>query len=473
MGVLDGMDPLRRAARASALASPLLALAAACAPGGSELELPRLTDASGIDKLVLDRVDAALAAFEGGDEAAALELGLVYEANELDVLALRTYELCLELPLPAGEVNFHRGRTLAAMGRSDEASEAFAAALGHAPDYVPALWRNGSVLLEAGRVAEARAQFERAIALEPTNVAARLGLARLQLVEDDPAGALTTLAPVVERQPGERFAHGLLARAHQALGDARKAEEELALESRATHVSMADPLTAEMRKRATGIIPAVRKANDALSTGKREEALAILEPVYARDPEKLAIVQMMAKTLLENGQPARALEVLERGRLLHPDDYKLELLTGIAHLNEERLEPALAHLERSRALNPGYGPTHGTLGEVLTRLGRTREAEQALGAALASEEVELRTFLALGQLQLKQAAFERAIETFTRACERFPQAAGAWVYLAEAQALDGARESARVSLAAAEALNASHPRLESVRRLLANEGAPR
>mgnify|MGYP001170184684 CR=1 FL=1 len=469
------MEPPRgrpRKTRGTALASRLLALiAVACAHSGPALELPRLDDASGIDKLVLDRVDQALTAFERGDPAAALELGLVYEANELDVLALRTYDLCLELALPLAEVHFHRGRTLAAMGRSDEASVAFAAALTHAPDYVPALWRNGSVLLEAGRVAEARAQFEHAMELEPANVATRLGLARLQLVEDDPAGAIRTLTPVIERQPNERFAHGLLSRAYRALAESERAEAELALESSATHVSMADPLTAEMRKRATGIVPAVRKANDALASGKREEALKILEPVYARDPEKLAIVQMMAKTLLENGQVERALEVLEAGAKLHPDDYKLELLRGIARLEQDQLEPARAHLERARALNPSYGPTHGSLGEVLSRLGRREEAEQALSVAIAATEAELRTFLTLGQLQLKQSAFERAIETFTRACERFPQAAGAWVHLAEAQALGGAREAARLSLAAAEALNSTHPRLVNVRRLVAESAA--
>ena len=487
MRVLDGTQNLeegararrgaRRARRGRRRLRPAawlaLWLAPACAKGTPALALPRLDDAAGVDKLVLERVHASLSAFEAGDAAAALELGLVYEANEIDALAVRAYELCLELPLPAAEVQFHRGRALASMGRAEEAAEAFAASLALDESYVPAHWRSGLVLLDAGRVDEARARFERAIEIEPANVAARLGLARVLLVRDDPAGAIRALQPAVERQPDERFAHGLLARAYQALGDDGRAEAELALEREAGHVSMADPLTAEMRKRATGIVPAVRKANDALAAGKREEALAILEPVYAKDPEKLAIVQMYGKVLLDNGQVERALEVARKGAELHPDDYKLELLMGALLMKQEMLRPALEHLTRSRELNPAYGPTHAALGEVLNELGRITEAEQELELATRSDEIELRTFVVLGQLQLRQTAFERAIVTFERACERFPQAAGAWVFLAEAQAQGGKDEAARASLDKAVALNATHPRIESVRRLLADSGGAR
>jgi len=464
-----------RGRRRSALPvwTSLALLAAACAHAPPHPELPRLADSGGVDRLVLERVEQALGDYDRGDAQAALELALVYEANELDALALRTYEACLELPLPAAVVQFHRGRALASLGRTDEASQAFGAAIALDADYVPALWRDGSVLIEAGRIDEARARFERAIALEPTNVAARLGMARVQLLQDDPAGAIATLTPVIERQSDERFVHGLLARAYQAQGDEARAESERALESKAAHVSMADPLTAEMRKRATGIIPAVRKANDALASGKREDALKILEPVYERDPEKLAIVQMMAKALLENGQTERALTVLEEGAKLHADDYKLELLTGIALSNSGKLQPALEHLQRARTLNPSYAPTQGSLGDVLVKLGRYAEAEEALTLAVAAPEADLRTFLSLGQAQSKQRAWERAITTFTRACERFPQAAGSWLALAEAQAQAGNRDAARVSLSAAEALNATHPRIESVRRLIdASPGSP-
>ncbi len=470
-GRLAGFSKRLGSARAAWALLPLLA--AACSPSAGRPELPRIEHEAGVDRLVLERVQEALAAYDQGDDRAALELALVYEVHELDLLALAAYDACLKLPLPAAEVHFHRGRTLAALGRSDEASQAFSASLALDGNYVPALWRNGSVLLDAGRVDEARAQFERAVALDATNVPARLGLARVQLLADDPKGAIATLVPALERHPDERFAHGLLARAYQALGDAARAEQELASEASSTHVSMADPLTDEMRKRATGISPAVRKANDALANGRREEALQILEPVYARDPEKLAIVQMMAKALLENGQLPRALEVLQEGARHHPDDYKLELLMGIAYMNTNAPVPALAHLERARTLNPGYGPTHSNLGDLYTRLGRLGEAEREFEAALAADEVELRIFLNLGRVQLLQSAPARAIATLERACQRHPTAIGAWIALAEAQEQGGQRAAARAALAKAEGINPAHPRLAGLRQLLAEDGAAR
>ncbi|MSR61165.1 MAG: tetratricopeptide repeat protein [Planctomycetes bacterium] len=455
------------------LALAVLALSVGCSRPGARLELPLPEDVTGVDRMVLERVEAAAAAFARGESAAALELALVYEANSLNALAVRTYEVCLTLPLPVAEVQFHRGRTLAEMGQAQASSAAFGAAQAADRSYVPAFWRDGQVLLEAGEVQRARAQFEHAIALESDNVAARIGLARVQLVLDDPQGALRTLASVVERQPEERFVHGLLARAHQALGDEARAAEELEAEKSAKHVSMADPLTAEMRKRATGIIPAVRRANEALADGRSAEALEVLEPVYARDADKLAIVQTYGKALLEAGQAARAQTVLEQGLKLHADDYKLELLLGLALLHQEHNQPALAHLTRARELNPAYGPTHLHLGKLLTKMGRLAEAEESLLRALDSEDAELKTFLELGQVQLGRAAFARAVATSTRACARYPRSAAPWLQLAEAEARGGDADAARAALATAESLKASAARLESVRRLLSEGSASR
>jgi tetratricopeptide (TPR) repeat protein len=420
-------------------------------------------------------IEQALAACARGEPNALLELALTYEANGLDALALAGYELCLAHPelcprAGAAELQFHRGRALTGLMRAEEAAAAFEASLALASDSVPARWRLGQLWFDAGRLAEARAQFEQALALAPLDVPARLGLARLQLVEDDPRGAIATLEPVARRQPDERFVHGLLARAWRALGDEARAAAELALDAGALHVTLSDPLTAEMRTRVTGAMPAMRRASRALEGGEPEEAARLLAPIAEDDPGHLAVAELYAHALVEARRFEPALAFLARSIPLAPGSQKLELLAARALEGLERPDEALQHLLRARAIQPGFPQTHAMLGALYARLGRLEEAEEALRKGLAAPDAELASFLALGQLQLRRSAWERAAATFARASERFPSALAAWTGLAEARLGQGERELAREALARAEEIAPAHARVQAVRRLLADEG---
>ena len=231
---------------------------------------------------------------------------------------------------------------------------------------------------------------------------------------------LTTLTPVVAAQPDERFAHGLIGRARLALGDEAGSRAEFSLEERATRVTSNDARTSEVKKRAVGIVLRLRGASEALAGDRPKEALKQLEPLFADAPEDLAVLQTMARALVQAGEHARALEVLETARALHPDDFKLELYTGLAMQGRGEVQPALEHFERARTLNDAYGPTHVALGELEAKLGRASQAERSFERALACPEVVLRTFLSLGKVQRAQAAWERAEATYRRACEAFP-----------------------------------------------------
>jgi len=457
----------------------ILALAfalAACGPGAAR-ELPRLADTAGVDPFVLERVAQALAACEQGASGAELELAKVYDANGLSELALAGYELCLAQAAerPAAEratLQFLRAQTLATLGRAPEALAGFEAALALGDEYAPTHWRRGELLLDAGRVGEARAAFERALALEPLSVPAHLGLARALLLDNDAAGAAARLERLAERDPEERFVHGLLARAYRALGDTARAEVELRREQRASRVSMADTRLGEVQTRATGVLAGVSRANELLAGGRAAAAVTLLEPLFARAPDDLALLQMFGKSLTQAGETERAVAVLEAGLARHPGQFKLELFLGQAFAARGANKKALEHLLRARELNPAFGPTLVALAEVQQKLARLSEAEQSLSAALEAGEDDLRTRILLVQVQLDQQAFARALESARAAREAFPNAAAAWAYLAEAEARSGNDAAARAALAEAEARNPEYERLTAVRALLAaGEGA--
>lgn len=445
----------------------LLVLPVACGPAAPVYPRPTNPD---LDPLLRQAVERALAACERGEADALVELAKLYDGNNQDELALAAYELALARA-PAAELHFHRGRVLAELERHVEAERAFAAAAAAGDAYAPTFWRRAQVLLELGRTAEARADLERALALEPNSIPARLALARVELLEDRPAEVLTALAPVVARQPEERFVHGLLARAKQALGDEQGARAEQAAEEKATRMTSSDPRTAEVKKRVVSTALRLRLASEDLAGDRPEGALARLEALFTDAPEDLAVLQAFARALVQTGAHGRALEVLATARSLHPDDFKLELYTGLAYQGSQDAHRAQEHFLRARALNESYGPTHIALGELALKSGRASEAERAFERALACPDVVLRTYLALGEAQRLQAAWERAAETYRRASAHFPESAAPHAWLAEVELRLGALEAARASLAEAERRNAAHPQIAEVKRLLAEAEA--
>jgi len=463
--------------RSRSLAQALPALLAAACGEAADPGWPRLTDESGVDPVQLERIREAEAACARGEDGSWLELAMVYDANSLDQLAARTYEACLRLPpgkagASPAMLHFHRARALDDQGRTEDALRAFDAALALEDTYAPVRWRRGQLLLDADRVAEARADFERALALEPDSVPAHLGLARALLLQDEPEAARATLRAVLEREPEERFVHGLMARALLALGDERGAVEEQRLDELATKGTAADPLTAEVRKRATGVQIGVLRATEALNAGKTDEAVRILTPLNRKVPDDLAVLQVLGRSLVIAGEYERALKVFARGSQAHPDDPKLELFAGQALAAKQDWVAALAHLARARELGPTFPPTLAALGEVLIALGRPVEAEGALNDAVQNGDEGLETLLLLGQAQMNQFAWTRAVATFERACMRANDSALAWIHLAEAQARAGDAPAAEISLAEAAKRNAGSKRIQAVRRMLAPEEPP-
>ena len=88
-------------------------------------------------------------------------------------------------------------------------------------------------------------------------------------------------------------------------------------------------------------------------------------------------------------------------------------------------------------------------------------------------EEDLRTRLLLGQVQVEQGAFERALATARAATRAFPRSAAAWSFQSEAEARAGLRDEAARSLAEAERLNPEYERLPAVRALLEGESKAR
>jgi Tfp pilus assembly protein PilF len=105
-------------------------------------------------------------------------------------------------------------RCEARQGKMQEAEEHWRIALLRKPDFVESKIGLSQIVMNRGQYTEARKLLEGAVRLSPTNIAAFMNLANLDLLMDDAAAAEKLLVPITKRDPYNVRAHGLLARAY-------------------------------------------------------------------------------------------------------------------------------------------------------------------------------------------------------------------------------------------------------------------
>ena len=112
-------------------------------------------------------------------------------------------------------------------GRTRAAAKALARARELSPENAQAQALSGFVAAADGRIAEARAQFERALELDDGLGHAWLGRGLCRLQQKDTAGGRADLAIACAREPNRSILHSYLGKAWDDAGDTRRALEEL------------------------------------------------------------------------------------------------------------------------------------------------------------------------------------------------------------------------------------------------------
>lgn len=231
---------------------------------------------------------------------------------------------------------FHRslGETLRRAGRLDEAIASYDAALARAPGE-PRYFHERAILLEeTGRLEDAVAGYRSALEVEPENAATWADL----------AGALRRLARDDEAEPAIENA---LARnpdqpdLHYNLGNLRRA--------------------------ASRVRPAIASYLRALEL----------------DPDLVPALVNLALALAETGDPVTGEISLRRAVELEPDDASHLANLGALLIRQDRLVEALASLERSVALDPRATDAWINLGQAQSLSGRIRQALESFDTALS------------------------------------------------------------------------------------------
>ena len=226
-------------------------------------------------------------------------------------------------------------------------------------DRAPLHVAQGLALLGLKRAGEARSEFEAALAVEPENLDALLGLASATLVLDgrEAVSAVLEAAPEQLRQRSRYWmaVGGLDTEA----GDLAGAEQAFK-----TALEKADKNpTSPERLAALGAL-----AESQLRQRKIEDASATVELLSSAAPDNLFVKQIKGQVEAAAGNLGEARTLLEEVVSKQPGNYQAETLLGIVQMQQGNLGQAEMHFAAVVANQPGNVQAQQLLAEVRSKV---------------------------------------------------------------------------------------------------------
>jgi Flp pilus assembly protein TadD len=327
--------------------------------------------------------------------------------------------------------------------------------------------REGLKLMTMGLLQEAAREFEGALAKDPSDATALLGLARLHLAQHRPAEAKPLLERLLALHPDNPEARGFLARLKAEEGKDEGALDELRslagspkagftefynLGHALLLVPGKEAEAAQAFVQALRVTPKDPHATTYLGVavwrqGELARALKCFKYAATLAPHEALPLQLAARVLVQQGQVGQAQVALQKALQRAPQKAELheEFIKLCLFANSPKA--ALHSVLELRQLDPGNpnGPyLHGLL---MLLSGKVEDARRTFGEALAlaPQSWEARLGLARALLVGEQKDLARALELLEEAVARAPTEPGpvnelAVLYLARPETAPKARE---------------------------------
>jgi cellulose synthase operon protein C len=329
----------------------------------------------------------------------------------------------------------------------------------------------GEARLRLGRSAQARVDFEAALALQPNHALARLGMAMLALGDGQPEQALALVDQALIDDPRQARAHGMRSDLLLARGDAAGAKQALARAIEvnprytAARLALVSLLISEgALDEAAAQVAAGRKAGhvdarlvllDAMVSMRKGERTAARDKVHQvlkvapdhvpslllagqidladnnvssaqqqlrkalnRAPNNEAVRRALAAAYLRSNQPTRAMDTLQP--LLanaKRQDAGLMMLAGESYLANGDLKEAAVYFSRASDAQTQKAAAQTRLGQIALATGDPEGGLQLLESAAGIEGSGFQADLALIAAHLRRKEFDKALAA-ARALEK-------------------------------------------------------
>lgn len=308
---------------------------------------------------------------------------------QIDVITL----LCLVVPLAAQDAASLAQRAVAAQQAGDYAGaeQAWRGVIRLQPDSVAAHVNLGVVLVNLGRYDDAIAEY----------------VAADKLLPGDSRIALNT------------------ALAYEKSGRVAEAQRRFEV----LHRSDPDDVKISMLL-----------ADCRLQTGDNAGVIDLLQPVEAREPDKLAVAYMLGMALLRENRVAEGQRVLDR-ILRNGDSAEARFLLGARMFSAGDYPATVKQLASAIDLNPKLPGLQSLYGQALLNTGDPDGALAAFRKELANNPNDFGANLGLGQILTVRQQFLEAVPALQRALLVRPQSAEVKRWLTDARERKTVREA--------------------------------
>jgi tetratricopeptide (TPR) repeat protein len=293
-----------------------------------------------------------------------------------------------------------KAAVLAQQGRLDEADQQIQPALSDPATRAAACSVLGAIRLQQQRLGEGAELFEEAIRLEPRLLGAHLNLVQVYTLQGKAEAASRVLRQLLEQDPSNVPARLALARSEMEKGDYRQSLE------------LARPVLDAFKGSPEGLLIL---ATDYLATRDRTSAAGLVGDSLRLPEVTGAWSVSFAKLFADSGLVAEAIDLLERAKRADPSSYEVAFALGSAHVSSGAPEWALESYDRALLLKPDSVQALRQAAGIAERKGQLERSLSYWMRAkkLAPDDPEI--LLGFGRVCLKMDLLEDAEPALTRA----------------------------------------------------------
>jgi Flp pilus assembly protein TadD len=293
------------------------------------------------------------------------------------------------------------------------------------------------------RTDEARAEYQKAVELDPKMAEAYLNLGILQL-DKDPAAAVAPLRKVTELLPAQSRPRVLLGLALERSGDFAGAGASFESASRldpndveaVTHLAAmylrnSRPADAERKfRQSLELQPkslfALQGLAQSLDAQKKPEAADAYRNYLAVQPNDVAARNRLTRILIDQQQYDAALAEIDHASAGQPPTADTLMLRADVQIAQKKFDDAIVTLRQAGALAPNDAQLHGALGRLLLQKRDFPAAEIELKAALQIDRNNLSYWKDLSSTYYLGGNYPAALSTFDLIAKVETPNAGQW-----------------------------------------------
>jgi tetratricopeptide (TPR) repeat protein len=296
---------------------------------------------------------------------------------------------------------------------------------------------SANLFFNSGNLPTASNALQQALAADPKLIEAHMALGNLYLVQKDQRNAGEEFKKAAELAPVRSMARLKYAAFASAVGDVEEVRK----------------IATEMTKKAPDYLPGwTLLAEVVFKAQKYDEALALLENVFSRDPDYVDGRRLQGNVLLAKGDTKKAIEGLERLDQTYPDSPIIKYELAGAYFKDNNIAQATLALDQAVSINPNYADAVLLLAQINIAVGHGEKVIEPLKRLLERKPDLKNASLLLAAAYSADDRFDDAIAVLEREAKLAPDDVQLRIALGKAYSQAKRNDEARKAFAKAAQL---------------------